>query len=102
MASCNFLFSMLSCTLQRGTPSCCSICLVKVFKKRRPDDGLYQAETSRQKICTVRLCIVVYCKICTVSHTIICPLASIENNGAFDTRYSLQKPFRDIPRPSSR
>jgi hypothetical protein len=30
------------------------------LKKKRPVSGLYQAETSRQKICTVTLCMSVY------------------------------------------
>jgi hypothetical protein len=33
---------------------------LKVFKKKRPDDGLFQAETNRLKIFTVKLCMTVY------------------------------------------
>jgi hypothetical protein len=35
--------------------SCISKCILNVSKKRRPDDGLYQVETSRLKISTARL-----------------------------------------------
>jgi hypothetical protein len=83
-------------------PSCCSKQLVRVFKKRRIDSGLYQAETRRQKICTVRLCIAIYRNIYTASHTIICSLASIKNNRALDMRYAFLNTFRHTPRPSSR
>jgi len=63
VASFNLFWSLnhSSCTGWHLAPSCGSKYLLKVFKKRRPDDCLYQAETSRLKICTARLCIAGHC-----------------------------------------